>query len=215
MTGTNEKRLSVGLVENDAHFREQMKPAIAAAPGVAQVYQWESAEVFWRDPNGLKLDLLFLDVMLPNMSGVELARHLSQRNPEIALVMLTNLNSDEMIFEALRNGAVGYLLKSEVEDIGRVIETISRGGGIITPTIAFRVLSSFKKGASPATPQLTERERAILDHMVCGRTTARVAELLGVSRFTVQDHVKNIYKKLNVHTRAAMVKRAAELNLFS
>lgn len=206
----NANAPTIGLVENNVSFLSHFVGLLKSTHTLraAKIHSWTSAETFWRDTNGRSLDLLFLDIMLPNMSGVELVGYLSRRNPSLTIIMLTNVNSDELIFRALRQGAVGYVLKSELNDILMVVETVLNGGAIITPTIAFRVLKFFKKTKiTNNQTSLTTREREILDHLICGRKVARVAELLQISGYTVRTHVKNIYRKLKVHNRAELVNR--------
>lgn len=207
------KELRVGIVENDENFRQQIIKTLESLPEVGGIYSWESAETYWKDESGKDLDILFLDIMLTGMNGVELAGRISARDPDINKIMLTNMNSDELIYESLRNGAIGYILKSELKDIGDVIDTVQKGGAIITPTIAFRVLNTFKQKDNSSVAKLTPKERQILDEMVKGKTIGRVAEFLGVSKYTVQHHVKNIYKKLNVHNRAELVRKASDFGL--
>ncbi|PJZ64681.1 DNA-binding response regulator [Leptospira wolffii] len=207
------KRTRIGIVENDENFRIQIIKTLETLPEIGGILSWDSAESYWKDEGGRDLDILFLDIVLTGMNGVELAGRISGRDPEINKIMLTNMNSDELIYESLRNGAIGYILKSELKDIGEVIDTVLKGGAIITPTIAFRVLNTFKQKDSSSIAKLTPKERQILDEMVKGKTIGRVAEFLSVSKYTVQHHVKNIYKKLNVHNRAELVRKASDIGL--
>ena len=209
-----DNKVTIGLVENDINFASQTVKILKEIPSVSEIYHWNSSETFWRDDKSRSLDIVFLDIMLPGISGVELAGMISERNPDIQKIMLSNMNSDELIFQSLRNGATGYILKSELRDIGEVIETVIKGGAIITPTIAFRVLDSFKQKTDIPAVMLTDKEKQILDLMVKGKTVIKVGEFLNISKFTVQFHVKNIYKKLNVHNRAEMVKKAGDMGLF-
>ncbi|RHX90784.1 LuxR C-terminal-related transcriptional regulator [Leptospira stimsonii] len=206
-------KIKIGIVENDENYKNQILKVLESVPGVEEILHWESAESFWKDTKGRTLDIIFLDILLPGMSGVDLAGKLSERDPSINKIMLSNMNSDELIYNSLRYGAIGYILKSELKDIIEVIDTVLRGGAIITPTIAFRVLNSFKLKKVANGVKLTKKEKEILDHMVTGKTINRVAEFLGVSKYTIQHHVKNIYKKLNVHNRAELVKKATDIGL--
>lgn len=206
-------KIKIGIVENDENYKIQILKVLESVPGVEEILHWESAESFWQDTKGRTLDIIFLDILLPGMSGVDLAGKLSERDPSINKIMLSNMNSDELIYNSLRYGAIGYILKSELKDIIEVIDTVLRGGAIITPTIAFRVLNSFKLKKVANGVKLTKKEKEILDHMVTGKTINRVAEFLGVSKYTIQHHVKNIYKKLNVHNRAELVKKATDIGL--
>lgn len=199
----------VGIVEDDLVYREKIQEELTAAPEIAQIRAWKSAEEFWRDEKRKGIDLLFLDVKLPGMSGVELVGRIVETDPEVRIVMLTNLNSDQIVFQALRNGAIGYMLKSELGDIGATVRTVMDGGGIITPTIAYRVLASFKKSNPVMGANLTDREKQVLELMVSGKTIARVADVLKVSVNTVNHHAKNIYRKLNVHNRSELARKAA------
>ncbi len=199
----------IGLVENDVDYQEKIQKELQSLPGVKEMRAWESAEVFWRDSKGKDLDLLLLDIKLGGMDGVELAGHVSRRDPETRIVMLSNMNSDRLIFQALRNGAIGYLLKTELHDICATVQTVLDGGAIITPTIAYRVLTSFKKASPDVGADLTERERQVLELMVSGKTIARVADILKVSVNTVNHHAKSIYRKLNVHNRTDLARKAA------
>ncbi|AYV54051.1 LuxR C-terminal-related transcriptional regulator [Leptospira kmetyi] len=207
------KNIKIGIVENDENYKNQILKVLESVPGVEEILHWESAESFWKDPKGSSLDIVFLDIMLPGMNGVDLAAKLSERDPSVNKIMLSNMNSDELIYNSLRYGAIGYILKSELKDIIDVIDTVLRGGAIITPTIAFRVLNNFKLKKVGDGIKLTNKEKQILDHMVTGKTINRVAEFLGVSKYTIQHHVKNIYKKLNVHNRAELVKKASDFGL--
>ncbi|MBM9578556.1 response regulator transcription factor [Leptospira sp. 201903070] len=207
------KNIKIGIVENDENYKNQILKILESVPNVKEIFHWDSAEAYWNDEKGRTLDIIFLDILLPGITGVDLAAKLSERDPAISKIMLSNMNSDELIYNSLRYGAIGYILKSELKDILEVIDTVLQGGAIITPTIAFRVLNSFKLKKTVDGVKLTKKEKEILDHMVTGKTINRVAEFLGVSKYTIQHHVKNIYKKLNVHNRAELVKKASDFGL--
>ncbi len=213
MSAVDPANIVVGLVENDAAFEAKIRAELEKVQEVREIRSWHSAEIFWRDSRGRGIDLLFLDIKLPGMDGVELAGRIAERDPDTGIVMLSNLNSDHLIFQALRNGAIGYLLKSELGDIGETVRTILSGGATITPTIALRVLTSFRKSNPVLDGGLTDREKQILELMVSGKTIARVADTVGISVNTVNHHAKNIYRKLNVHNRTELARKAAEAGL--
>lgn len=210
-----DKKIEVGLVEDDEDFARGIADRLHELPEVAKVHTWPSAEAYWRDRKGRKLDLLFLDILLGAMNGVELAGRVADQYPEINIVMLSNLNSDAMVFQALRNGAIGYILKNDLEDIGETVRTILSGGATITPTIALRVLTSFRQSNPVAQARLTPREKQILELMVKGKTSRAVADILDCSLNTVLTHTKNIYKKLNVHNRMELARKAAAAGLLN
>ena len=203
----------VGLVEDDPAYRSRIAGELQALPEVEKALAWESAEAFWRDRRGRDLRALFLDIQLGGMDGVELVAKLAQRRPETSVVMLTNLNSDRAVFQALRNGAVGYLLKTELKDIGGTLRTILSGGATITPTIALRVLMSFRQSNPVLGADLTDREKQVLELLARGKTIARVSDMLGCSYHTVHHHTRSIYQKLGVHNRSELAGRAAAAGL--
>lgn len=205
-----KKALTVGLVENDLAFRDLTESRLRKIPVVAKVFTWDSAEEYLRDRGRPVLDLIFLDIVLPYTNGVDLAREIYRENPETCIIMLTNMNSDGMIFESIRNGALGYILKSELGTLESIIETVMGGGAAITPTIALRVFASFRRERSEG-PDMTARERQVLELLVQGKSVNSVASFLDISVHTVQSHVKAIYKKLNVHNRAQLAQKANQV----
>ncbi len=202
-----KKNLTIGLVENDLEFRATTEEKLRNISNLLKVYTWSSSEEYLREKNRPILDIIFLDIILPYMNGVELAREISIENPETSIIMLTNMNSDAMIFESIKNGAIGYVLKSELGTLETIIQTVIEGGAVITPTIALRVFASFRKDRSKS-PDLTDRERQVLELLVRGKSVAAVSNFLDLSTDTVQGYVKAIYKKLNVHNRAELTQKA-------
>ncbi|MCR9141592.1 MAG: response regulator transcription factor [bacterium] len=203
----------IGIVENDLEFREEVVRRLEALDFVrAPVLNWASAEQFLREKPAPRLDLMFVDIMLSGINGIELIKILKQQKRDLKAVMLTNMNSDELIFESIKHGTLGYILKSELGDLEHAVRTVLSGGAMITPTIALRVFSSFQKKAKSA-PDLTDRERQVLELMVRGKTAKAVAEFLGLSPHTIHDYTKQIYKKLEVHNRSELILKAQELSL--
>lgn len=208
--------LKLGIVENDLKFQEHIIDHLNQNSGIEIHGQWTSAEKFWHDPQGRDLDIVLLDIALNGMSGVDLAGHISRRDPHIKMLILTNMNSDEIIFRALKYGALGYILKSELQDINAALETIISGGALITPTIALRVMQSFR--APPAIQSeralLTNREAQVLEQLACGLSPKQIAQFFGISIATIRFHIRNIYEKLNVNNHNQLTKRMHELGLF-
>ncbi len=205
-----KKNLAIGLVENDLEFRATTEARLRSIPSVAKVYGWGSAEEYLREKTRPILDLIFLDIILPYKNGVDLASEISKETPETSIIMLTNMNSDALIFESIKNGALGYILKSELGTLETIIQTVIEGGAVITPTIALRVFSSFRKDKSKV-PEMTDREKQVLELLVRGKSVVSVAVFLDLSVHTVQGYVKAIYKKLNVHNRAELTQKASQL----
>lgn len=207
------KNLKVGIVENDEFFLFELKERMQSITSIHNIHSWCSSETFLRDIESVDLEILFLDIMLPGMNGIELVANLTKEYPNLKVIMLTNMNSDEMIFSSIKNGALGYILKSDIARLGEIIEVVLNGGATITPTIALRVFSSFRKPASQETPKLTDREIQILQLLVKGKTISSVAKFLVLSDHTIHGYVKSIYKKLSVHNRVELAIKAEKLSL--
>ena len=122
------------------------------------------------------------------------------------------MNSETLIFEAIQHGAMGYVLKNELDELETIVSTVLQGGAILTPTIALRVMNALRvKPVKNHEESLTPRQKEILKLMVSGKTIPAVAKQLKLSPHTVHGHVKDIYKKLNVHNRAELVGKALKL----
>lgn len=162
----------------------------------------ESALVLLRQ--GLEVDVALVDLGLPGMSGQELISIAKAAWPRIELMVVTGFADDESIYEALRAGATGYLLKDAgPADIAAAIDEVAAGGAPMSPGIARRVLAGFhahREGPEP--PDLTHRERQVLDLLARGASYPMIAQGLGISMNTVQSHIKAIYRKLQVSTKS-------------
>jgi len=200
--------MHIGIVENDSDFRDNMLLTLKKILPAARLSWWQSAESLLREDGKNLPDVLLLDIMLPGMTGVDLTRALVQSGYDGKIVILTNMNSDRLILEAIENGAVGYVLKSERHELKSIIETVASGGAILTPTIALRVMTALKSRRHESPDfGLSERLQQVLELMVAGKTIPQVAKALRLSAATVHGYVKDIYKKLNVHNRAELVGR--------
>lgn len=198
--------MHIGVVENDPEFRDNLLITLKKMLPGAKLSWWQSAEGLLKDGAVTEIDVLLLDIMLPGMSGIDLTRELTRGEYPGKIVILTNMNSDGLILEAIENGAVGYVLKSDRRELKSIIETVLAGGAILTPTIALRVMTSLRQKKSEVPGfGLSERLQQVLDLMVAGKTIPQVAKALRLSPATVHGYVKEIYKKLNVHNRAELV----------
>jgi DNA-binding NarL/FixJ family response regulator len=153
--------------------------------------------------------VILLDIKMPQMSGLDAIATIKRLDPDIRIIMLTSHDLDENIRTAMNRGASGYLLKSSTpEEIIHAIENVEKGGTPLDPMVTKRIMHVFL-GQNEENPyHLTRRERLILQSVAAGETTLEIATELKLSIYTVETHVKNIYQKLNVHSRQELVTKA-------
>ncbi len=165
----------------------------------------------------LRPDVAVMDLQMPNSDGVEATRQIAERLPGTAVLVLTMHDDDASLFAAIRAGARGYLLKGAAqEDVARAIAAVSRGEAIFGPAVAGRLLQFFAAGSQSASlpfPQLTAREREILDLMAGGLTNAEIGLRLFLSSKTVSNNVSVIFDKLQVAGRPKAIVQARNAGL--
>jgi len=157
----------------------------------------------------LEPDIILMDVQMPEIDGLAATRTLTAELPDVKVIILTATEDDAKLFEAIKSGAQGYLLKNlEADDFFSILDRASHGEPALTPNLARKLLHEFARPAADQQDQdaLTAREREVLELMVEGITSnRRLAKRLGVSENTVKFHVRNILDKLRLHTRAEAV----------
>jgi DNA-binding NarL/FixJ family response regulator len=206
------RNITVSIVEDDTLILSSLKQLIQSSEGFRVVGCHTNAEdALKKLPTELP-DVLLLDIDLPGMSGIEAIPKLKKILPELNIVMLTVHEESEQVFAALRQGAVGYLLKGNHSHyLLKGIREVYEGGAPMSPTIARLVIASFK----PSTENiLSERELEVLQKLSNGTNNSQIADELFVSTNTIKAHIKNIYKKLHVNSRAEAVKNAIKKGLF-
>lgn len=201
--------ISIGIVEDHSEFRQSLVYLISSFSDYSIVWAHPSVEDALE--GYVEADVILLDISLPGLSGLDAIRIFKQRSPYQKIVMLTILEDDYHIFEAIKSGADGYILKkSSPQKILDAIQQVFEGGAALTPIVAKQVMAFFKPlPAKPDSPvHLTLREREILVLITQGMTNDMMAEKLFISAQTVRNHIKNIYEKLQVHSRAQVVVKA-------
>jgi DNA-binding NarL/FixJ family response regulator len=158
-----------------------------------------------------------MDIQMPGMNGIEATRLIFQSSPHIGVIVLTMFEDDDSVFAAMRAGARGYLLKgADQAEILRAIHSVKSGEALFGPGIARRLINFFAQlnpQAQHPFPELTEREREVLDLLARGMSNAGIAGALVVSQKTVRNHVSNIFNKLQVADRAQAIIRARDAGL--
>jgi DNA-binding NarL/FixJ family response regulator len=166
----------------------------------------------------LQPDLILMDLQMPNVSGVTATREILTSNPDIRILVVTLFEDDDSVFLALRAGARGYVLKdADEEDLIQAIRAVAGGAAIFSQSIANHVLTTFSTGKRPDAgvvfPELTQRERDILELIAQGYPNPRIAQILGLSPKTVGNYVSTIFAKLQVVDRADAIIRAREAGM--
>lgn len=205
---------SVVVVEDDPGLREELVTLLNKAPDLECLYSASSGEeALLRIPKRLP-HVVLMDIKLPGLSGIDCAGILKKNNPSLEIVMLTIYQDAESIFEALKAGASGYLIKSsEPEVLYAAIRDVSTGGAPFTSHIARKVVRHFQKpqkSPPPSEESLSAREQEVLELMAAGSRYKEIASQLGISVETVKTHVKNICTKMHVRSRIeAIVKHCS------
>jgi DNA-binding NarL/FixJ family response regulator len=197
-------KISVAIVEDNRELRENWVRRVNGHPKLRCVAACESAETALQELPNCQPDVVLMDINLPGMSGIRCAALTRQLLPKVQILMLTIYSNNDYIFEALKSGANGYLLKSSSsEEVIRAIIDVMEGGAPMTGQIARRVIDAFRRPVPRdlGEAQLTEREKEILQSLAQGYSNKEIASKLEVSVSTVRTHVEHIYDKLHVHCR--------------
>ncbi|MGL5017666.1 MAG: response regulator [Luteolibacter sp.] len=200
--------LRVALVEDQQDTRESWRRLISSFPDFECICTCASAEEALRTIPEAKPDVILMDVFLPRMSGIECTAKLKVVLPTTPIVMLTASDEDEILFLALESGADGYLLKrTKPADLRAALLDVMSGGAPMTSEIARHVVASFRRKISGMDPSisLTAREEETLVLLTKGYSNKEIADQLNLSIETVRSHLKNIYTKMHVRSRAEAV----------
>ncbi len=206
--------ITVGIVEDDKDIRTGIQKYLNFQKDFLCEVVGESVEDFLSKAKTQEFpDVILSDIGLPGMSGIDGMRLIKEDHPEVDIIMLTVYNDWQKIFDSLRAGASGYLVKNTpLADIKKAIETVHAGGSVMSPEIARKVMEHF---SAPATVQkqtpesiLTPKEREIVIGLVDGLSYKMIADRMGISIDTIRFHIKNIYKKLHVNSKAEVISKS-------
>ncbi len=202
--------IRVGIVEDDRTVRENLAAWIDQTPGFSCAAACASAEeALKRLPNSAP-DVVLMDIHLPGQSGIECVAQLRRLLPQTQVIMLTVEEDNEQVFESLKAGATGYLVKHvSPEEILEAVAEVHRGGAPMSSHIARRVVAAFQQRTrtEAAAVQLSPREEEILRLLAKGARSKEIADRLNIGSGTVNTHVRHIYEKLHVRSRAEAVAR--------
>jgi DNA-binding NarL/FixJ family response regulator len=200
----------VAVVDDQRLFAKGLSGLVDMLPGVEVVgvaYDGEEAVALCRQEEP---DVVLMDISMPKMDGISATREIRNLLPQTAVIILTGHEDDDHVFEGIKAGAQGYLLKdSEPENLAGAIHTVHAGNTIIAPDLAQKMLNTFEGGRSRSPqlspPPLTERELEVIRALAQGMSDRQIAGSLGISEKTVRNHTSNIYRKLHIFDRTQAV----------
>lgn len=205
--------IHVIIVEDDEPTRKGLVDMLSHEADIKVLAVFESVEEalpsgFWK-----ACDILLTDIGLPGKSGIDLIRIINDEKPNVQSVVLTVFEDDDHVFDALRAGANGYLLKSaRASVVVNALLEVAEGGSPMTGSIARKVLSSFKEKEELHSDDLTDRENQILRRLADGLRYKEIADDFGVSTETIRTHIRNIYRKLQVQSKIEAINKLRNLD---
>ncbi|MBK8091576.1 MAG: response regulator transcription factor [Verrucomicrobiaceae bacterium] len=206
---------SISIVEDNPGLGESLRAVVDSTPDCRCIGLWQSGEAALRDLPALKPDVVLMDIHLPGISGIETTARLKMQHPDVLVMMVTVYRDHDKIFEALKAGASGYLLKrSSPAEVRKAIMELREGGAPMSAEIARRVVEAFHRPAVPSSDaaKLSKRETEILELLSQGHANKEIAHRLSLSIETVRVHLKRIYDKLHVHSRTEAAMKFRDLN---
>ncbi len=200
--------ITVAIVEDNPGLGASLRRIVESMPESQCVGVWRSGEEALTKIPAFRPQVVLMDIHMPGISGIETTARLKQEIPELLVIMVTVYRDHEKIFDALKAGACGYLLKrSTPAEVRQAILDVCEGGAPMSAEIARRVVEAFHQPHKPTGPQqeeavqLSKRETEILELLTQGLANKEIADRLGLSTETVRVHLRRIYEKLHVHSR--------------
>lgn len=210
--------IRVIIADDHTLFRDGLRALLASIPEIEVVGEASTGKEALKLTLEHQPDVILMDIQMPDLNGIEATRQVLRSSPHVGIIVLTMFQDDDTVFEVMRAGARGYVLKGADQAVLlRAIEAVANGESLFSPEIAARMMRFFANlepiSRPELFPELTERERQILSFIANGQTNAEIAEKLVISLKTVRNHVTNIFSKLQVADRAQAAIRAREAGL--
>ena len=206
------------IADDHTSFRSGLRALLETAGDMAVVGEAGTGDETVSKAVALQPDVVLMDLNMPGIGGLEATRRIVDQAPHVAVLVVTMYDDDDSVFDAVRAGARGYVLKgAQRAELLRAVRSVVAGEAIFGPGVARRLLASFARprpalGAA-AFPELTEREREILELVARGRSNAEITAQLVLSPKTVRNHVSNIFSKLQARDRSEAIVRAREAGM--
>lgn len=203
-----EKKINVAMIEDEASIRSSVKSYLKKEPEFEVGIVAESVESFIEQlKTEVTPDIVIVDIKLPGLSGISGISYVKEKFPTMEFIVFTSYDDWELVFDSLRAGAAGYLLKnSNLSAIKDAITLLRSGGAPMSPEIAKKVIKYFSSEKTPKLGEtLTIKERQVVDGLVEGLSYKMIAGKLGISIDTVRFHIKHVYRKLHVNSKAEVI----------
>jgi DNA-binding NarL/FixJ family response regulator len=211
------EQIHVLIADDHTLFRAGLHALLNLFPDIQVVGEASTGEETINQAEALQPDIILMDIQMPGLNGIEATRRIVHTSPNIGVIVVTMFEDDDSVFSAMRAGARGYILKEAgEEEVLRAIRAVARGEAIFGPAVARRLVHFFSNShqdSDPVFPELTEREREILDLIARGETNPEIAQHLVLSPHTVRNHISNIFSKLQVADRAEAIIRARDAGM--
>jgi DNA-binding NarL/FixJ family response regulator len=212
------ERIRVLIADDHPLFRDGIRTLLMTAPDLEYAGEAASGNDVVKMAAELQPDVILMDIQMPNTDGIEATHQIIQNSPHIAVLMVTMFDDDHLVFSAMRVGARGYVLKGATHDeLQRAIRAAGNGEAIFSPNVASRMMAFFANMRPAKFPQvfpdLSDREREILNLIAQGNKNPDIAAHLVLSPKTVRNHVSNILSKLQVADRAEAILKARKAGL--
>lgn len=210
-------KIRVLIADDHALFRYGLKTMLRSEEGFEVAGEAATGEEAVERAAELKPDIVLMDIQMPGINGIEATERIVREDPEVGVVVVTMFEEDDSVFAAMRAGARGYVLKgADAEEVLTVLRAVANGEAHFGPEIARRLMGFFsapQPAPAEAFPELTAREREVLDLLARGLPNTEIAGRLYLSEKTVRNHVSNVFLKLRVADRAQAIVRAREAGL--
>ncbi len=215
----HEQAIRVLLVDDHTILREGVRALLADEPEIVVVGEAGDGEEAVEKVDVLRPDIVLMDMVMPRMNGLEATSHIKRAHPEVKVLILSMYDDDEYVQQVIQAGASGYLLKGmAADDLVLAIREVHAGSSFLNPTVAAKLIEDYvrrvrgERGAEGEEP-LTAREREVLKLIAEGNTNQEIADVLCLSRKTVESHRANIMRKLDLHDVTELVKYAIRKGL--
>jgi DNA-binding NarL/FixJ family response regulator len=206
--------LRIAVYDDNKFRRESLEVFVKLSPGFELAGCFENCAHIIEDLEAAPPDLILMDIEMPGRDGIAGVKLVKQHFPQVKVIMQTAFDDDDRVFAALQAGAEGYILKSaSLIQMMQSIDEVMQGGASMSPSIALKVMRHFTNNPQKPDYKLTPKETEVLKKLAAGLSYKMIADEMGVSYFTVNNHVKKVYEKLQVHSLGEAVAMAHKNNL--